>query len=136
MDPYLLRVTGGLVGMGLVLPIALLKTRGAKTGAVRRTAVICYHDAHRVTIVASKAGAEKHPAWFHNLLAYPDVVYGGVPMRAAVVGDKAGRRRLWALADHVFPPFAAYRREAAKAGWTILIVQLTVREPDTVAWRS
>jgi len=119
--------------MGLVLPTALLETRGAKTGAVRRNAVIYFHDAHQVTIVASKAGAEKHPAWFHNLLAHPDVVFGGIPMRAAVVSDEAERRRLWALADRVFPPFAAYRHEAAKADRTIPIVQLTAREPNTIA---
>jgi F420H(2)-dependent quinone reductase len=87
-------------------------------------------------IVASKAGAEKHPAWFHNLLADPDVVFGGIPMRATVVGDEAERQRLWALADRVFPPFAAYRREAAKANRTIPIVQLIAREPDTVARHS
>ena len=73
------------------------------------------------------------PAWFHNLLANPDVVFGGIPTRAAVVGDEAERRGFWALADRVFPSFAAYRREAAKADRTIPIVQLTTREPNTIA---
>lgn len=130
VDPYLLRATRGRVGTGLVLPTALLETRGARSGAVRRNAVIYFHDADRVTIIASKAGAAKHPAWFHNLLARPDVVFGGIPMRAAVVSDKAERSRLWALADNVFAPFATYRREAANAGRTIPIVQLTARESD------
>jgi deazaflavin-dependent oxidoreductase (nitroreductase family) len=133
VDPYLLRATSGLVGMGLILTTVLLLTRGAKSGAVRRNAVIYFHDSDRVTIVASKAGASKHPAWFHNLRDHPDVVLGGNPMRATIVGDEAERRRLWALADRVFPPFAAYRREAAKADRAIPIVQLTAREPDTVA---
>jgi deazaflavin-dependent oxidoreductase (nitroreductase family) len=133
VDPYLLRATSGLVGMGLSLPTALLETRGAKSGAVRRNAVIYFHDADRVTIAASKAGANHHPAWFHNLLSNPDVVFGGIPMRAAVVGDEAERRRLWVLADRVFPPFVAYRREAAEVDRKIPIVQLTAREPSTVA---
>lgn len=133
VDPYLLRATRGRVGVGLVLPTALLETRGAKSGVTRRNAVIYFHDADRVTIVASKAGAEKHPAWFHNLRAHPDVVFGGVHMRATVVGDEAERRRLWALADHVFTPFASYRRAAAQANRKIPIVQLTAREPDAVA---
>lgn len=119
--------------MGLGLPTALLETRGAKTGALRCNAVIYFHDSDRVTIIASKAGAANHPAWFHNLRANPDVVFGGVPMRATVVRDEAERRRLWTLADRVFPPFAAYRREAAKANRKIPIVRLTVREPDIVA---
>jgi deazaflavin-dependent oxidoreductase (nitroreductase family) len=114
--------------MGLVLPTALLETRGAKSGSVRRNAVIYFHDEDRVTIVASKAGHEKHPAWFHNLRAHPDVTFGGIPMRATVVSDEAERQRLWTLADRVFAPYAAYRRDAAKANRTIPIVQLTARQ--------
>jgi deazaflavin-dependent oxidoreductase (nitroreductase family) len=86
--------------------------------------VIYFHDGERVTIVASKLGYERHPAWFHNLEADPDVTFGGVPMRATVVSDEAERERLWALADKVFAPYAAYRREAARANRTIPIVQL------------
>ena len=128
LDPYLLRLTRGRLGMALVLPTALLETRGAKSGALRRNAVIYFHDGDRVTIVASKAGADHHPAWFHNLRAHPDVTFGGIPMRATVVADEAERERLWALADNVFAPYATYRRDAAKVGRTIPIVQLTARE--------
>jgi deazaflavin-dependent oxidoreductase (nitroreductase family) len=133
VDPYLVRATRGRVGMGLGMPTALLETRGAKSGVVRRNVVIYFHDDDRVTIVASKLGYERHPAWFHNLQAHPDVAFGGIPMRATVVGDEAERRRLWTLADRVFAPYAAYRREAAKANRTIPIVQLTPREPDAAA---
>jgi deazaflavin-dependent oxidoreductase (nitroreductase family) len=128
LDPYLMRATGGRLGMGLVMPTALLETRGAKSGAVRRNAVIYFHDGDRVTIVASKLGHEKHPAWFHNLRAHPEVTFGGIPMRATVIGDEAERQRLWTLADRVFAPYAAYRREAAKANRTIPIVQLADRD--------
>lgn len=127
IDPYLLRITRGRIGMGLVLPTALLETRGARSGAVRRNAVIYFHDQDRVTIVASKAGAAKHPAWFHNLVADPDVTFGGIPMRASVVSDETERDRIWGLADRVFAPYATYRREAAQAHRTIPIVQLIPR---------
>ncbi len=133
LDPYLLRATRGRVGMGIVLPTALLETRGAKSGAVRRNGVIYFHDGDRVTIIASKAGDAKHPAWFHNLRAHPDVTLGGIPMRAAVVSDEAERHRLWTLADRVFAPYATYRRDAAKANRTIPIVQLNARESDAGA---
>ena len=115
--------------MGLVLPTALLETRGAKSGKVRRNGVIYFHDGERVTIIASKQGEPTHPAWFHNLRAHPEVTFGGIPMRATVVSDEAERRRLWTLADRVFAPYAAYRRDAAQANRTIPIVQLTPREP-------
>jgi deazaflavin-dependent oxidoreductase (nitroreductase family) len=127
VDPYLIRATQGRIGMGLVMPTALLETRGAKSGAVRRNVVIYFHDGDRVTIVASKLGQARHPAWFHNLRANPEVMFGGIPMRAMVVGDEAELRRLWALADRVFAPYAAYRREAAKANREIPVVQLQTR---------
>lgn len=133
LDPYLLRATGSRVGMGLVLPTALLETRGARTGAVRRNGVIYFHDGERVTIIASRQGDARHPGWFHNLRAHPDVKFGGIPMRATVVTNEAERRRLWTLADRVFAPYAAYRRDAARTGRTIPIVQLTSRESDPVA---
>lgn len=124
VDPLLLRLTGGRLGFGLLLPTALLGTRGARTGQPRRNAVIYFHDGDRVTIVASKLGLPHHPAWLHNLRANPDVQFGGRPFRATVVDDEAERARLWALADRVFPPYAAYRRRAARAARTIPIVQL------------
>jgi deazaflavin-dependent oxidoreductase (nitroreductase family) len=125
LDPYVMRATRGRLGMALMMPTALLETRGARSGAVRRNVVIYFHDGDRVTIVASKLGMPSHPAWFHNLQADPDVTFGGIPMRATVVEDEAERRRLWSLADRVFAPYAAYRREAAKVNRTIPIVQLT-----------
>ena len=124
LDPILLRATGGRVATTLVFPTALLETVGAKSGARRQNAVIYFHDGERVTIVASNAGSPRHPSWYHNLRAHPDVVFGGIAMRATVVRDEAERARLWALADRVCPAFASYRRDAATVGRTIPIVQL------------
>lgn len=127
VDPHLMRLTRGRVGAAYPIPNALLETRGARSGRPRRNAVIYFHDGDRVTIVASKLGAEHHPAWFHNLVADPDVVFGGIPMRASVVEDETERHRLWTLADRVYSPYAKYRRQAAAAGRTIPIVQLEPR---------
>ncbi|TDV51094.1 nitroreductase/quinone reductase family protein [Actinophytocola oryzae] len=55
-------------------PILLLTTSGARTG--RQTTVplgFGVDDTGRVFVVASKAGAPKHPSWFHNLRADPTV---------------------------------------------------------------
>jgi deazaflavin-dependent oxidoreductase (nitroreductase family) len=124
LDPYVLRFTRGRLGMGLLLPTALLETRGARTGQPRRNGVIYFHDGDAVTIVASKMGRPEHPAWFHNARAHPDVVLGGVAFRAEIVDDEAERARLWALADRVFPPYAVYRERAARTGRTIPILRL------------
>ena len=54
IDPYLMRWTRGRLGTGLLLPTALLRTRGARTGLVRRNAVIYFHDGDRVTVGACR----------------------------------------------------------------------------------
>jgi deazaflavin-dependent oxidoreductase (nitroreductase family) len=127
LDPHLMRLTGGRLRMGLLLPTALLETRGARTGRIHRNGVIYFHDGDRVTIVASKLGRPEHPAWFHNARAHPDVILGGLPFRAEIVEDEDSRARLWELADQVFPAYATYRGRAARAGRRIPILQLLPR---------
>ena len=53
--------------------LILLDTTGAKTGLRRTSPVGCFADGDRLLIVASKAGADTHPDWFHNLVANPTV---------------------------------------------------------------
>ena len=108
-----MRLSGGRLRFALLLPTALLATRGARTDALRRNSVIYFHDGDRVVIVASKLGLPQHPAWFHNLRSNPLVRLGGRPFRAEVITDDAERARLWDLADRVFPPYATYRVRAA-----------------------
>ncbi len=128
LDPFLLGRTGGRISTAWPIPTALLETRGARTGRSRRNATIYFHDGDRVTIIASYRGEPRHPAWYFNVCAHPDVVYGGQPFRAQIVADPAEQQRLWALADRVFPPFALYREWAARANRSIPIVQLVPRQ--------
>ena len=125
LDPMLLRATRGRIASTLMFPTAVLETTGAKSGARRRNAIIYFHDGERVIIVASNAGGPRNPSWYYNLRAHPDVVFGGIAMRATVVEDEAERNRLWHLADNVFPAFARYRTDAAKVNRVIPIVRLT-----------
>jgi deazaflavin-dependent oxidoreductase (nitroreductase family) len=128
LDPILLRLTGGHLASTMVIRTAVLETRGARSGAVRRNAIIYFHDGERVTIVASNAGGPTHPAWYHNVRAHPDVTFADIPMHAHVVEREHERKRLEALGDNVFPAFASYRRAAAELNRTVPIVQLTRSE--------
>ena len=130
LERVLQRVSGGRLTTAIGLPTALLITRGARTGRVRRTGVIYFHDGEAVTIVASQAGYPGNPGWYYNARANPDVHLGGQPFLAREVSDAAERERLWALADGVFPAFARYRMEAARHGRTIPLLQLRPRRPS------
>jgi deazaflavin-dependent oxidoreductase (nitroreductase family) len=127
LDPLLLKLTRGRLSSAGPIAAALLETRGARSGRPRRTATLYFHDGDRVTLIASKAGRPEHPAWYYNLSKHRNVRYGGIPFRAELVEDEAERRRLWELADSVFPPFASYRESASGSGRTIPIVQLVPR---------
>lgn len=125
VDPYLLRLTRGRIGTGLIIPTLLLETVGAKSGKTRRNGVIYFHDGDRVVLVASNAGRPAHPSWLFNVRANPEVKLNGQPYRAEVVEDETERVRLWELGDQVFPPFATYRTSAARRDRTIPILLLS-----------
>jgi deazaflavin-dependent oxidoreductase (nitroreductase family) len=124
VDPHLLKLTRGRLSTAAPVAAALLETRGARTGLPRRNATLYFHDGDRVTIIATLRGWPRNPAWYYNLQKDPDVVFGGLPFRAEIVEDEAERRRLWELADRVYPQYADFREKAGKTGRVIPIVQL------------
>ena len=117
----------GRLGLGLLLPTALLETRGARTGQVRRNGVIYFHDGERVTIIASKLGMPEHPAWFHNLRANPHVTYevGTRTVRAtARVTKGEERERIWSKQKRDRPNFAEYEKKTTRQ------IPVIVLEPE------
>jgi len=54
-------------------PLLLLTTTGARTGAVRTNPMMYVRLDDRLLVIASNAGAEHHPDWYHNLVANPSV---------------------------------------------------------------
>src|SRR3954452_8642952 len=127
IDPHLLKLTRGRLSTAWPLAAALLETRGARTGQRRRNATLYFHDGDRVTIIATLRGWSRNPAWYYNLLKEPDVVFGAQPFRAEIVEDAAERQRLWELADRVYPQYADFREQSARAGRVVPIIQLVPR---------
>jgi deazaflavin-dependent oxidoreductase (nitroreductase family) len=75
-------------------PVLLLLARGAKTGQPRVTPLLYTPRGEDFVLIASKAGAERHPAWYHNLTAHPDVdveVDGGLISVSAHEAEGAER---------------------------------------------
>ena len=66
--------SGGTEGLEMHgFPTVVLTTRGARSGKIRKTPVIRVSDGTRYIAVGSVGGAPKHPAWYHNLVAHPDI---------------------------------------------------------------
>ncbi|WP_402839848.1 nitroreductase/quinone reductase family protein [Microbacterium sp. GXS0129] len=95
--------------------LILLHHIGAKSGAERLTPVMSIRESPDAWLISgSKAGASDNPAWYHNLVANPDVVIevaGEGPLRArATVLQGDERDRLWAKFTALSPGFAQYER--------------------------
>ncbi len=79
--------------------VLLLTHKGARTGTIRTTPLGYYDDVGTPVVFASMLGAPKHPQWYFNLLANPDVaVELGSDMFAATARVVEGTERdgLWA----------------------------------------
>ena len=108
--------SGGTEGLTLRdtgLAVVIVTNRGWKTGAVRKTPLMRVVDGKNYVLVASMGGAPKHPLWYHNLKANPNVeirdeteVYS---MRVREVADPDERRRLWDIAVEAYPPYQEYQ---------------------------
>src|SRR5690625_3473176 len=110
--------TGGAEGGTLQgRPIIVLTSRGAKTGKLRKTALMRVEHDGRYAVVASRAGAPRHPAWYFNLVAHPQVELQDGPhkreMRARKL-DGAEREEWWQRAVAAFPPCAEYAKKTER----------------------
>ena len=68
------RANGGWAGGHLEgMPLLILFNHGAKTGALRINPLAYQKVEGGYAIFGSKGGSPTHPAWYHNLMAKPDV---------------------------------------------------------------
>lgn len=112
------RTNGGRVG-GVFdgARLLLLTTIGVRTGTPHTTPVGHLPDEDRVLVIASAAGAPRHPDWFHNLVAHPRVtVEDGVFTYEADATVLTGqeRNRMFARAVESDPGWAEYQARTAR----------------------
>ena len=95
------------------LPCIIVTCTGHKTGAIRKVPLMTVADGDGYVLVASVGGGPKHPLWYYNLLADPDVeIRDGERvqrMRARLVEDAEERARLWDVAVAAYPPYEEYQ---------------------------
>ncbi|MEJ3750627.1 nitroreductase family deazaflavin-dependent oxidoreductase [Actinomycetes bacterium KLBMP 9797] len=103
----------------------LLTTRGRRSGKLRRTALVYARDGERYVLAASNAGADRHPAWYLNLVADPNVTVQigahafTAKARTATAEEKP---RLWELIVTTMPPYQGYQ-EATSRDIPVVIIE-------------
>ena len=134
INVVLYRRTGGRLGskwrVGSAfprgLPVCLLTTTGRKSGDPRISPLLFLEDGDRIILVASQGGLPKHPMWYLNLRANPQVtvqVKSRVRPMTAQVADPGERARLWPRLVAMYPDFDNYQ------AWTDRTIPVVVCTP-------
>jgi deazaflavin-dependent oxidoreductase (nitroreductase family) len=97
--------------------VLLMTAKGAKSGDAITTPLVYGREGDHYVIVASKGGSPKHPAWFGNIKANPEVEVevanaNGTETfraRAHVVDSRGERDRLYEEMSKIWPSFKDYQ---------------------------
>ena len=104
----------------LGVPSLLLRTTGRRSGAIRTNGLVYARDGGDYLVVPSNGGADRHPAWLHNLRANPDVeIQIGRERRtgrATVIGrSDPAFERLWRIVnENNRDRYTAYQRRTER----------------------
>jgi deazaflavin-dependent oxidoreductase (nitroreductase family) len=114
-----LRANGGTPSSGPLVgrPLAIMTSKGAKTGQ-DRTAIVTYHrEGDAYVIAATKGGTPENPAWYHNLVAHPEATFEAASETFPVVAREAKgdeRQRLYDEHARQYPEFADYPSKSGR----------------------
>lgn len=123
--------SGGTQGTTLRgMPVIVLTSVGAKSGKLRKTPLMRVEHAGEYAVIASLGGAPKHPVWYYNLLAHPEVELRDETQTWDMVArevEGAERDLWWERAVAAYPPYADYQVATERV---IPVLVLTPVEPD------
>jgi deazaflavin-dependent oxidoreductase (nitroreductase family) len=126
VDRVLLPLTGGRISSAPGQQVLLLETVGAKSGERRRTPLVYVTDDGHIVLIASKAGATRHPAWFHNLRANPRVKVlapGRSGEYNAREAEGEERERLWREACDYYAGYDTYQDRAGSRRIPVVVLE-------------
>ncbi|MGX5682699.1 nitroreductase family deazaflavin-dependent oxidoreductase [Schumannella luteola] len=101
---------GDLRGM----PVIVLTTVGAKTGMLRKTALMRVEHDGLYAVVASLGGAPKNPVWYYNIVKNPHVeLQDGAVKKDYIAREITGDEKAvwWERAVAAYPPYADYQEK-------------------------
>ena len=100
------------------LPVIIVTMRGARSGKVRKIALMRVEHDGEYALIASKGGAPSNPEWYANLIAHPSevMIQDGPEPFDVVVREVEGDERAawWARAVAAFAPYAGYQENTER----------------------
>lgn len=114
VHPLVIRLSGGRIGGKVAgMPVVVLTTTGRKTGKPRPTPLTAIETDGHTYVVASKGGDDRHPAWYLNLVADPEVVVERGGRREAMVARVLSadeRAAVWPVVTRTYKGYAGYQK--------------------------
>ena len=111
----LYEASGGTKGADLRgMPVIVLTSVGAKSGLLRKTALMRVEHDGVYAVVASLGGAPKHPVWYFNITKQPHVeLQDGAVKRDYIAREVTGDEKAvwWERAVAAYPPYADYQKK-------------------------
>ena len=98
-------------------PIILLTSVGAKTGKLRKTALMRVEHEGVYAVVASLGGAPRHPVWYYNLKQNPHVeLQDRAAKRDCLAREVIGAEKAvwWERAVEAWPDYAKYQAKTTR----------------------
>lgn len=124
-DRRLLRISGGRIGFGGKRS-GILTNVGRKSGAVRETPLAFMRDGERIVLIASRGGDTRNPAWYHNVVANPEVSFTALGSRRDYTAREAEgeeRERLWKqINSEVYPGYDDYQLRAGSRRIPVIVL--------------
>jgi deazaflavin-dependent oxidoreductase (nitroreductase family) len=115
------RRSDGRLGHNMLgVPALLLRTTGRRSGATRTNGLVYARDGDDYLVVPSNGGADRPPAWLHNLKANPAVeIQIGRQRRAArarvIERSDPDHERLWQIVNAGNRDrYTAYQRKTSR----------------------
>jgi len=99
------------------MPVIVLTSVGAKSGLLRKTALMRVEHDGTYAVVASLGGAPKHPVWYFNLVKNPHVeLQDGAEKRDYLAREVSGDEKAvwWERAVAAYPPYADYQKKTSR----------------------
>jgi F420H(2)-dependent quinone reductase len=96
------------------LPVVVITNRGARSGKLRKIAVMRVEHDGCYAAVASRGGAPTHPLWYHNMIANPHVeLQDGTTKQDMVARELHGEEKApwWKRAVEAYPDYADYQKK-------------------------
>lgn len=126
VDPTLLRLTRGRLATTSFFPLVLMTVPGRRSGTPRTVPLVYFTQSEEVILTASSFGRAKHPAWYLNAKAHPEVELAAKGVELPYLAREAEgeeRDRLFALSKRLYAGYGLYEERATQRTIPVLALR-------------